>query len=122
MPFGFFAARLDDVLNWFPSRLSALVLSAGFRRGPDMAALRRDAGLHRSPNAGWPEAAMAQGLGVALSGPRSYDGRMRDFPFVWPRGARSPGPAEIDRAADALWRGWKVLAAAVLLLAVPALF
>jgi len=113
--FGWAAARLDDLLNWLPARASALMLCAAFGRWPGWAALARDARLHRSPNAGWPEAAMAQGLDVALAGPRSYDGVLRDFPWVWPTGARDPGPAEIDAAADVLWRGWAVLLACVAL-------
>lgn len=111
--FGWAAARLDDVLNWVPARLTAIVFLIAFRRWPNWAALRRDASLHRSPNAGWPEAAMALGLNVALAGPRSYNGEMRDFPWVWARGKREAGPAEIDQSADVLWRGWVVLFAGV---------
>jgi adenosylcobinamide-phosphate synthase len=114
--FGWAAARLDDVLNWIPARLTALILFAAFRRWPDWRALRRDAALHRSPNAGWPEAAMATGLDVALAGPRSYDGTVQDFPWVWPDGNRHPGPPDIDRATDALWRGWCVLGAATVVM------
>lgn len=109
--FGWAAARFDDLLNWVPARLSALILCAAFGRWPGWALLARDARLHRSPNAGWPEAAMAQGLDVALAGPRSYDGTLRDFPWVWPDGNRMAGAADIDAAADALWRGWAVLLA-----------
>lgn len=116
--FGWAAARFDDLLNWMPARLSALILSAAFGRWPGWGMLIRDARLHRSPNAGWPEAAMAQGLNVALAGPRSYDGAMRDFPWVWPTGNRTPDAADIDAAADALWRGWAVLLGCVALVAV----
>ena len=71
--FGWAAARLDDVVNLPASRLSALLLAAGSRR--PLTAVRtalRDAGQHRSPNAGWPEAAMAGALGLRLAGPRVY--------------------------------------------------
>lgn len=104
--FGWAAARLDDALNLIPARLTALMIAAatgGLRRWPRIAA---DARQHRSPNAGWPEAAMARGLGVALAGPRSYDGRLRDFPFVNADGARDIGAPEIDRAVALLWRVW----------------
>lgn len=76
--FGWAAARLDDVVNLPASRLSALwlVLAARCRRGADAGAairsVRRDATTHRSPNAGWPEAAMAGALGLRLAGPRVY--------------------------------------------------
>jgi adenosylcobinamide-phosphate synthase len=104
--FGWAAARLDDGLNWLPARLTALLLW-GLHGAPGRwRALVRDARQHRSPNAGWPEAAMAAALDVALAGPRSYDGRMRDFPFVHPEGRRDAGPAEIEAAVRALWRAW----------------
>ncbi len=108
--FGWAAARLDDALNWIPARLTALLIVAAHGRPSAFAIARRDAPLHRSPNAGWPEAAMAGVLGVALAGPRSYDGRMQDFPFVHPEGRRAIGAGEIDAATQALWRAWALLA------------
>ena len=86
--FGFASAKLDDWLNLPASRLSVLwiALAALFQRGASARnALRiawRDARHHRSPNAGWPEAAMAGALGFKLSGPRSYDGAMTENPWV----------------------------------------
>jgi len=80
--FGWAAARADDVLNWPAARLSALWLALGAVFVPGASARRaltvawRDARKHDSPNAGWPEAAMAGALGVRLMGPRSYDGEM----------------------------------------------
>ena len=77
--FGFTAARLDDALNAVPARLSALINAVGAMFVPTanpraaIAAAFRDAGKHRSFNAGWPEAAMAGALGLALAGPRRYD-------------------------------------------------
>ncbi|MDP6342646.1 MAG: adenosylcobinamide-phosphate synthase CbiB [Alphaproteobacteria bacterium] len=78
--FGGASARLDDLANWLPARLAGLIIcfAAGFR--PDCnhlrawRAMRRDAPKHRSPNAGWSEAAMAGALGLALAGPRQYGG------------------------------------------------
>ena len=78
--FGWAAARLDDVVNLPASRLGALwiVLAAALVPGADAGgawrAVWRDAGGHRSPNAGWPEAAMAGALGLRLAGPRVYGG------------------------------------------------
>ena len=69
----------------------------------------RDASAHRSPNAGWPEAAMARALGVALAGPRSYNGAMRDYPFVNAQGRRHADGDDIARACQVLWRGWAVI-------------
>jgi adenosylcobinamide-phosphate synthase len=106
LEFGWAAARFDDVLNWIPARLSAALIAISHGRFDIAGAVRRDARLHRSPNAGWPEAAMARVLNIALSGPRSYEGTMRDFPFVHPVGQRDIGPEQIDSAIDALWRSW----------------
>ena len=114
--FGWAAARLDDVMNWVPARLTALAIMVVSGRALDRAAWSRvmaEARLHRSPNAGWPEAAIAPVLDVALAGPRSYDGRMEDFPFVHPSGRRDIGPDDIDAACNVLWRVWAGLFGAV---------
>ena len=85
--FGWAAARLDDVLNLPASRLSALfiALAALVTGGSPAGALRtvwRDARRHRSPNAGWPEAAMAGALGLKLAGPRVYGDEIVDDAFM----------------------------------------
>ncbi|MDJ0628041.1 MAG: adenosylcobinamide-phosphate synthase CbiB [Rhodobacter sp.] len=116
--FGWAAARLDDLMNWIPARLSAALIAALHGQLGAWPAIRKDAGLHRSPNAGWPEAAMARALGIALSGPRSYDGALRDFPFVHADGRRDACPDDIDAAVRALWRAWAGTIALVLLIAV----
>lgn len=78
LAFGWASARLDDLVNLPASRLTALLLiaAAALDREADAAnawrAVRRDAGHHKSPNAGWPEAAMAGALGLRLAGPRIY--------------------------------------------------
>lgn len=112
--FGWAAARLDDLVNLPASRLTALllVLAAyvvpGVDAGAAWRAVRRDAGRHRSPNAGWPEAAMAGALGLALAGPRSYGGVMTADGIMGKGGRRDANAADIRRAlalygtADAL--------------------
>ena len=86
--FGRFAARLDDLVNLPASRLSAgwIVLAAmtmpGASPGGATRAVRRDARRHRSPNAGWPEAAMAGALGLRLGGPRYYAEGPVDDPWM----------------------------------------
>jgi len=114
--FGWAAARLDDGLNWVPARLTALLIAVTHGHF-DPAPILRDGPLHRSPNAGWPEAAMAVVLDVALSGPRSYHGERKDYPWVWPEGRRDPGPDQIDAACAVLWRTWAGLFALVALVA-----
>ncbi|KAB1075271.1 adenosylcobinamide-phosphate synthase CbiB [Methylobacterium planeticum] len=106
--FGWAAARLDDLVNLPASRLSAalIVAAAALHRGASARAahraVSRDAGRHRSPNAGWPEAAMAGALGLRLAGPRVYGGtRVAD---AWMGDGRAEaGPADVEGAL-ALYR------------------
>lgn len=109
--FGWAAARFDDLLNLVPARLTAgLILLAQGRLGARRA-VAAEAPRHRSPNAGWPEAAMARVLDVALSGPRAYHGVRSDFPYVHAEGRRDIGAAEIEAAGGVLWRVWAVAVA-----------
>ena len=85
--FGWAAARLDDLLNLVPARLTgllialaALVASGKTEASRALSIMRRDAGKHRSPNAGYPEAAMAGALGLGLGGSRAYAGETIDLP------------------------------------------
>ena len=105
--FGFAAARLDDLLNFPASRLSALLVVAGAATTGASArkawrAVRRDARRHRSPNAGYPEAAMAGALGLSLAGPRVYGGVRIEDAFMGD-GRREATSADI-RAALKLFR------------------
>lgn len=114
--FGWAAARCDDLLNLIPARLTALLIALPHGQVP-LRAVWTDARRHKSPNAGWPEAAMARVLNVALAGPRSYDGQMRDLAWVNPTGRREIGAHEIDRAVSVLWRAWAAALVLVLALA-----
>ncbi len=118
--FGWASARLDDVLNLIPARLTALLIALAAWKPMAGPVIWRDAALHRSPNAGWPEAAMAASLGIALSGPRSYHGERRDFPFVNPEGRHDIGADQIDAAVALLWRTWSLALGIVILLWVAA--
>jgi adenosylcobinamide-phosphate synthase len=106
--FGWAAARLDDLVNLPASRLSALLLVAAAalsRNGSADAAWRaacRDAAKHRSPNAGYPEAATAGALGLSLAGPRAYGGTLVEDAFMGD-GRREADAADIRRAL-ALYR------------------
>ena len=106
--FGWAAARFDDLLNLAPSRLTALMIAIGARRRLPLADIVADARGHKSPNAGWPEATMARVLDVALAGPRSYDGQMRDLAWVNPDGRREIGAADVEAAISCLWATWAV--------------
>ncbi|MDE3174838.1 MAG: cobalamin biosynthesis protein CobD [Pseudomonadota bacterium] len=97
--FGWAAARFDDLVNLPASRLAALwlLLASGGRAGAAGHALRRDAGGHRSPNAGWPEAAMAGALGLKLAGPRVYGGARVEDAYMG-EGRREASGADIRAA------------------------
>jgi adenosylcobinamide-phosphate synthase len=79
-----------------------------------------DAPRHRSPNAGWPEAAMASALGLMLNGPRRYKGVLVDDPFLNAGGRRSATPEDIARALMVYRGAWVLLFILVALLAMPA--
>ena len=114
--FGWASARMDDLLNLVPARLTALLIALPggvLRQWRD---ITRDAALHRSPNAGWPEAAMARANGVALAGPRAYDGQMQEFSWVNGSGRRDTGARDIDAATTRLWQAWGVMLALVALI------
>lgn len=116
--FGWAAARLDDLLNLIPARLTAALLFPWITARNSLTDAIGEARQHRSPNAGWPEAALARSLGLALSGPRQYHGTMRDYPWVNPAGRRDAHAADITRACAQLWRAWIILCLAIALLAI----
>jgi len=113
--FGRATAKLDDLVNLVPARLTAvccIVVAPGLGSvGEGLRIMWRDSRLHRSPNAGWPEAAMAGVLDLKLSGPRMYHGRESDEPWVGD-GDPNIGSEEIVRAlrlADRVWASALVL-------------
>jgi adenosylcobinamide-phosphate synthase len=122
--FGWAAARFDDLLNLAPARLTALLIAlAAWLVGCDgAAALRtawRDAPKHVSPNAGWPEAALAGALALALGGPRIYGDHAVDGAWLNAVGRREAVPADIEaaiRLVDATWLVMTAFAAAAALL------
>lgn len=101
--FGATAARLDDAIAYIPARITALIIAAAAAFVPSASpprafrAMLRDAGRHRSLNAGWPEAAMAGALDLALAGPRRYgDAVVKD---AWMGSGRARAePYDIRRA------------------------
>jgi len=101
--FGWAAARFDDLINLPASRLTALFLLVAASLTPSLSAreawraIWRDAGLHRSPNAGWPEAAMAGALGLKLAGPRVYGTELTQDAFMGSGRAQATA-ADIRRA------------------------
>jgi adenosylcobinamide-phosphate synthase len=104
---GWAAARLDDLANWVPARLTALLLAAaagllGLSARGAWRTARADARHHASPNAGWPEAAVAGALGVTLGGPAVYGGEPHPRAVLGAGGA-APAAADVARAVRLLW-------------------
>ncbi|MEM7293604.1 MAG: adenosylcobinamide-phosphate synthase CbiB [Pseudomonadota bacterium] len=105
--FGWASARLDDLVNLIPARLTAIAFAVA---GCSVRAVKvavRDAQLHRSPNAGWPESAMAGSIGVRLSGPRSYAGHQTDEPWV---NGECPDPDDCS-----IWLGLRLFVTAMVI-------
>ena len=105
--FGWAAARIDDGANWVPARIAGLLVCVAGAGG--WTVMKRDARAHASPNAGWPEAAMAGALGIALAGPVAYDGVTQIKPWIGREG-RAASPKDIvialqiyTRACLLLW-------------------
>ncbi|MEM1051103.1 MAG: adenosylcobinamide-phosphate synthase CbiB [Pseudomonadota bacterium] len=95
--FGKVAARLDDLVNLIPARLTGILFGLCAWSAQSISVMLRDAKYHRSPNAGWPESAMAGALGVRLSGPRAYSAETSEEPWL---NAEAPDPmmADLSRA------------------------
>ncbi len=108
LAFGWAAARLDDLINLPASRLTALLFSLAALMVPGASGVAawhcawRDAGKHQSPNAGWPEAAMAGALGLRLAGPRLYDGELVDSIYIGE--GREAATSDDIRKALTIWR------------------
>jgi adenosylcobinamide-phosphate synthase len=119
--FGKTAAQLDDFINLPASRLSALLivaaasLSSGASASGAWQTMRRDASRHNSPNAGYPEAAMAGALGLSLAGPRTYDGAAIDGAWMGD-GRREANAADIRAALELYGRADGILIAIIFLL------
>lgn len=125
LDFGRASARADDWANWIPARLTGLLtaLAVLVRQGRIAAktvfeTMMRDARLHRSPNAGWPESAFAAALGLALGGPRIYHGDTTSEPFLNGAGRVNANPYDIDRAVKFFWQVCWTLTGVVLVLGI----
>ncbi len=103
--FGWASARTDDLMNLAPARLAGALISLAVGRGWQIMA--RDARKHASPNAGWPEAAMAGALGVQLGGPARYDGVLCERAVLGE--GRSPEVCDLDRGLKAYVRACGLL-------------
>ncbi len=116
--FGWAAARLDDLLNLVPARATGALfcLVAGSMQA--FRVMLRDAGQHNSPNAGWPEAALAAALGVAIAGPRTYGGVTTESPYMNAEGRRGATAGDISAAIGLIWKAWGWIVAVAIVVAV----
>jgi adenosylcobinamide-phosphate synthase len=104
--FGWAAARSDDLMNVMPARIAGILICLAGAGG--WRTLWRDARKHASPNAGWPEAAMAGALRLRLAGPIAYDGVMHDKPWIGD-GGEPASPFDIRRALRVYLRACALL-------------
>lgn len=127
--FGWASARLDDLANWPAARLSSLLIAAtawvrqGFavaRRS--LSVTLRDSGLHRSPNSGWPEAAMAGALDIQLTGPRIYGGERVSEPMINGAGRPVATVRDIETGVDLFYASCTALTVLPAVLVAVALF
>jgi adenosylcobinamide-phosphate synthase len=115
--FGWAAARIDDLANFIPARLTGFLFALlSARPQAATACMARDARAHRSINAGWPEAAMAGALGVRLCGPRSYHGVLADEPWL-NASARDPAAADLISGLKLYRRAMLLLGGLLVILA-----
>ena len=115
--FGWASARIDDVANFIPARLTGLLFaSVSALPRHSFSCMLADARGHRSINAGWPEAAMAGALGVRLCGPRYYHGELADEPWL-NASAVDPKPGDVARALNLYVRAMIGLAGLLVILA-----
>ncbi len=119
--FGWAAARLDDLLNLIPARVAGVLIGLAALKPEAFQVMFEDAGKHRSPNAGWPEAATAGALGLALAGPLGYGGRETSDPYLNWKGREAAQSDDIRAAVDLYWRAWALLLGVVVLIAALAL-
>lgn len=124
--FGWASARLDDLVNLLPARLSSILIALGAWTSESFAAMKRslviarvDHGKHRSPNSGWPEAAMAGAIDLQLAGPRIYDGVLVNEDMLNIGGRRNATSTDIERAIGVFDHAcyWLAAAACALLIA-----
>jgi adenosylcobinamide-phosphate synthase len=115
--FGWAAARIDDLANFVPARLTGfLFVPLAERPSAAMSCMVQGASRHRSVNAGWPEAAMAGALGVRLSGPRVYHGSVAEEQWL-NEAARDPRAADIFAALKLYRRAMMLLAGVLVVVA-----
>lgn len=101
--FGKVSAKLDDVANYFPSRLTALIILSLFGKLLSVKQVWQYGALHESPNAGYPISAMALSLDVSLGGPTSYFGKMKEKPYFGD-GKQEISAVDVQRALTLQWK------------------
>jgi adenosylcobinamide-phosphate synthase len=121
--FGWASARFDDLLNLIPARLTmVMLLPLGGHSVTTLRAVAQDASKHRSPNAGWPEAALSRSLSIALSGPRAYHGEMQPYDWVNATARKEAQIHDIHAACHRLWLAWIMLVLTCLILSAWSVF
>ncbi|HQT36001.1 MAG TPA: CobD/CbiB family cobalamin biosynthesis protein, partial [Sulfuricurvum sp.] len=101
--FGKVSARLDDVVNYIPSRITAVLIVILFGKFTSLKKVWQYGAQHESPNAGYPISAMALSLDVSLGGPTSYFGKMKEKPYFGD-GKQEISAVDVQRALTLQWK------------------
>ena len=120
--FGWAAAKADDILNYIPARLTAFLMLALKGNLHLFNNVKKEARKHRSPNAGWPEAALSLHFNIALSGPRMYNEVIEAHPFINEEGRHALNKGDIEKTCRFLWVNWGFILSLSLILGAITLF
>ncbi len=104
--FGWATAKFDDILNFIPARIIPFIVGLSQLSLSPIKAAFEEGSNHRSTNAGWPEASFASVLDVALSGPRSYEGEVHQYPYIHPQGRKDLTKSDIKDCIKVTWKAW----------------
>ena len=104
--FGWATAKFDDLLNFIPARIVPFAVGLSQLSLTPIKKAFEEGSNHRSINAGWPEAAFSSVLGIALSGPRSYEGETQHYPYINPQGRKDLDKVDIKDCIKLTWKSW----------------
>ncbi len=116
--FGWATAKFDDLLNFIPARIVPLIIGLSQLSLASIKKALEDGPNHRSLNAGWPEAAFSAVLGIALSGPRSYEGETQHYSYINPQGRKDLTKEDIKDCIKLTWKAWAAALAVLVALGI----
>ena len=116
--FGWATAKFDDLLNYIPARIIPFMIGLSQLSQSAFKQAFEEGSNHRSVNAGWPEAAYSSVLGIALSGPRTYEGETHHYPYINPQGRKDLTSEDIKGCIKVTWKAWAATLAVLVALGI----